>query len=165
MSQRIYVLEYSHRHGSDVNVYVTREAACVARAEIVMTNLEEVVDDELRQAIMDAYEADAFDKCYDLYAAAVEDESIYIEDCLLRGAALEKRCIAVEVDTDLVHRVAALPLAGIAGVLFCTTHFYWHPVEPLVPVVGSCKAYLPKDTRALTCMQCIAAEQNEQEAT
>jgi hypothetical protein len=165
VSQHIYVLEYRHRHGSDVNVYATREAAYAARAQIVMINLEEVVDDELRQAITDAYEADALDKCYDLYAAAVEDESIYIEDCPLRGAAIDQPCIAVEVDTDLVHRVAILPLAGIAGVLFCTTHFYWHHVEPLNPTIGSCKAYLPKDTRTLTCMQCIAAEQNEQEAT
>lgn len=165
MSQRTYVLQYIHRHGTDVRVFGTREAAQEARAEIVMVNLAEVTDETAKRAIVDAYEADAFNEVYDIYASVVEDESIYIEDCLFEGAGLKKPCIAVEVDTDLVHRVALLPYAGVAGVLSCTTVFYWHPVEPLVTVVGACRAYLPKDPRILTCMQCIAVEQNEQETT
>lgn len=161
MKQHVYVLVYSHRHGEDINTFASRKAAQAARAEIVMTNLEEVFEENTRRAIEDAYEANKLDECYDLYKTAVDDESISIEDCELRDAETQRPFIVVDASTGLAHRVRAWPFAETQGVLFCGGAFLWQCART-AELAGF--MFIPQEPPVVTCLQCIAAETSDEQA-
>lgn len=153
--QQLFVITYSHRHGVDVNVFATEAAAREARAEIVMNNMDEIEDEATKHAIADAYEADKYDECYDLYKTVVDDESIAIDDCSLRGADVRRVFVVVDTATEVAHRVLAWPFAEAHGFMLCGQRFCWHTGDVCI---GTCPAYLPKEPRTVTCLQCVAAD-------
>jgi hypothetical protein len=158
MTQRVYVIYYEHRHGTDVSAYATQQAANRARADLVMDNLvNEVTDENIITIIKQCYIEGEFDRCYDLYKECVEDENITIEECRLNDASVEGRFVVVDVDSELAHVVALWPYAGEHGLTLCQKHFCWW--REGMERFGICPAYLPHDVRTVTCLECIAGEQ------
>jgi hypothetical protein len=154
--QRVFVIYYEHRHGTDVSAYATHEAALEARADLVMDNLDnEVTDDNLRTIIKQCHREGEWARCYDLYCEQVEDENMTIEDCRLNDAHVNERFVMVDVDTELAHIVALWPYADQHGLALCERPFFWQGEEARDRV----RAYLPKETRLVTCLECIAREQ------
>jgi hypothetical protein len=161
MKQHVYVLVYDHRHGQDISTYATPQAARAARAEIVMTNLEEVFETDARSAITDAYEEDKLDLCYDLYKAAVDDESLTIETCELQSVETLRPFFVADASSGLTHRVRAWPFAETQGILFCGGAFLWQ-CPRTSELMGF--MYIPREPQVVTCLQCIAAENTDEQA-
>jgi len=158
VKQYVHTLVYEHRHGRDMSVFASSDAANLARAVIVMNNLHEIDDPEVRTSIEKAYEDDRFDQCYNLYQEAVEDESMTIEDCHLQGAEVTCRVVVVD-DDGVAHRAALLPFANVPGMLMCVRRFYLTCSH--APESEDIHVHMPKDVPTVTCLGCIAAESYE----
>ena len=71
----VWVLTYSHRHGDDVSVYDTKEAAYAGAEETIREWLDnERGDDETRRNILALLDAGQVPDAIVAYCEAVEDE-------------------------------------------------------------------------------------------
>ena len=76
----VHVLTYSHKHGSDVSVYATHDAAVLSLYEIVMELIGDVEDEGTRKNIREAVKARDLSTVSQLWAETME-EGFDIDAC------------------------------------------------------------------------------------
>jgi len=77
--REVYTVTYSHRHGEDITVYDSEEAAYAGAEETIREWLgQEVDDDETRDAIIALLDAGKVHDAIIAYCEAVEDEGFEI---------------------------------------------------------------------------------------
>lgn len=166
MSRTVYVLEYSHEHGTDVFTYATELLAQRARAAICVDWSSEMLDgvdlstvSEVRRALpaktQVLFDAGKYDECVDVYIEEFPSESLDIYPCVLQLGEPVSGTV-VDVKTNLVHQVLEHAYGAENGMTACQRPFYW---SGFVKRRGkdTIFACMPKEARPATCLGCIGA--------
>lgn len=161
MKQQVWVLIYTHRHGSSVTAYPTEAFAERGCAELCAREATSECTAEIALQIQGHCALGNYAEAIQLYTEHVDHESFETQEVSVEHGEI-RGVTCVEQGNDVVHMVKMFPHAGTPGDAWCDRMFFWTSQSVTLPVnTSSFKAYLPKEQRFTTCLSCLGSADGE----
>lgn len=161
MKQVFWVVEYTHRHGTDLTAFTTEAEAVHAEARICMRESNTECTAEIALQIQGFFALGHDEEAVSLYLEHVNEtmdiHRVTVEQDRILGFSI------VERDGDVVHSVQSFPSGhSHPGATWCSRLFFWTGANVTFPVgTTNFKAWIPCEPRAITCLTCVAMENVE----
>jgi hypothetical protein len=159
MKQELWVIEYSHPHGTDLLAYTTEAEAIHAEAVLCTRESHSECTAEIALQVQNFFALGHDEEAIALYFEYVADESMTIHRVQVEQDQLWGFSI-VEWDSDVVHSAQTFPSGQYhPGASWCARLFFWVNTDVTFPAgTTNFKAWIPREPRVITCLSCIAME-------